>query len=71
MNERYKELEQISFENHAAALSVLGVTPSPFGKLPHRSLPDGASLLVRMHKVSDMCVRELRNLVEDKSVKER
>lgn len=38
----------------------------PVLKIPRRSLPDGASLLLRMHRISDDCVSDLRNLARDR-----
>jgi 2-methylcitrate dehydratase PrpD len=40
-------------------------------KIRHRRLPVGASLLIRMHEVSDLSIRELRNLMGDRREKFR
>jgi hypothetical protein len=35
-------------------------------KIRHRTLPVGASLLIRMHEVTDLSIRELRELMGDR-----
>lgn len=46
---------------HDAALSrALKVAPPVISKIRHRRLPVGASLLIRMHEVTDLPIRELK-----------
>jgi hypothetical protein len=64
-------LEKMKLKNDAALSRVLEVAPPVISKIRHRRLPVGASLLIRMHEVSDMSIRELRDLMGDRRTKYR
>lgn len=66
MSNKEKHPNQSNFQNHAEAPLKLGAV-HPIIRATRCTLPDGASLLRRMHKVSELCVRDLRNLAEDES----
>jgi hypothetical protein len=57
-----------------AALSLshaLEVGPPVVSKIRHRRLPVGASLLIRMHEISDISIKDLRGLMGDRREKFR
>jgi hypothetical protein len=64
-------LEKMHLKNDAALSRALEVAPPVISKIRHRRLPVGASLLIRMHEVSEMSVRELRDLMGDRRTKYR
>ena len=63
--------ERMKLKNDASLSRVLEVAPSVISKIRHRSLPVGASLLIRMHEVSDLSIGELRGLMGDRRGKFR
>ena len=42
---------------------MLEVAPPVISKIRHNTLPIGATILLRMHEVSDFSIRELRALM--------
>lgn len=64
-------LERLKLKNDAALSRALEVAPPVIGKIRHRRLPVGASMLIRMHEVSDLSVAELRDLLGDRRQKYR
>jgi hypothetical protein len=64
-------IRNMSLKNDAALSRALEVAPPVISKIRHRRLPVGASLLLRMHEVSKMSVRELRDLMGDRRMKYR
>ncbi|MDB5762910.1 MAG: hypothetical protein JWQ21_1905 [Herminiimonas sp.] len=64
-------IEKLHLKNDAALSRALEVAPPVISKIRHRRLPVGASLLIRMHEVSTMSVRELRDLMGDRRTKYR
>lgn len=64
-------LERMKLKNDAALSRALEVAPPVISKIRHRRLPVGASLLIRMHEVSDLSIRELRDLMGDRRTKQR
>lgn len=58
-------------KNDAALSRTLEVAPPVISKIRHRRLPVGASMLIRMHEVTDMSVAELRELLGDRRGKYR
>lgn len=64
-------IEKLNLKNDAALSRALEVAPPVISKIRHRRLPVGASMLIRMHEVSAMSVRELRDLMGDRRVKYR
>ena len=64
-------IEKLHLKNDAALSRALEVAPPVISKIRHRRLPVGASLLIRMHEVSDLSIRELRSLMGDRRDKFR
>ena len=64
-------IEKLQLKNDAALSRKLEVAPPVISKIRHRRLPVGASLLVRMHEVSELGIRELRDLMGDRRGKHR
>src|SRR3569623_2031542 len=64
-------IERLALKNDAALSRSLEVAPPVISKIRHRKLPVGASLLIRMHEVSDLSIKELRNLMGDRREKFR
>lgn len=58
--------ERMKLKNDAALSRALEVAPPVISKIRHRTLPVGASLLIRMHEVTDLSIRELRELMGDR-----
>jgi len=53
---------QHSLKNDAALARALEVAPPVISKIRHGRLPIGASLLIRMHEVFDVSIRELKRV---------
>jgi plasmid maintenance system antidote protein VapI len=64
-------IERLNLKNDAALCRALEVAPPVISKIRHRTLPVGASMLIRMHEVSGLSVRELRDLMGDRRTKYR
>ena len=64
-------IKKLQLKNDAALCRALEVAPPVISKIRHRRLPVGASMLIRMHEVSTMSVRELRDLMGDRRTKYR
>jgi plasmid maintenance system antidote protein VapI len=64
-------LNKLNLKNDAALSRTLEVSPPVISKISHRRLPVTASLLIRMHEVTDMSIRDLRDLMGDRRTKYR
>ncbi|WP_194723279.1 hypothetical protein [Noviherbaspirillum malthae] len=64
-------IEKLNLKNDAALSRALEVAPPVISKIRHRRLPVGASLLIRMHEVSDLSIKDLRVLMGDRRDKFR
>lgn len=64
-------IEKLNLKNDAALSRALEVAPPLISKIRHRRLPVGASLLIRMHEVSDLSIQDLRHLMGDRRNKFR
>ncbi len=64
-------IDKLHLKNDAALSRSLEVAPPVISKIRHRRLPVGASLLIRMHEVSDLTIPELRALMGDRREKFR
>jgi hypothetical protein len=62
---------RLKLKNDAALSRALEVAPPVISKIRHRRLPVGASLLIRMHEVTDLSISELRSLMGDRRNKFR
>lgn len=56
-------LRQMQLRSDAALARALEIMPPVLSKIRHRKMPVGASILVRMHIVSELSVRELYALL--------
>jgi hypothetical protein len=56
-------IAKLKLKNDAALSRALKVAPPVISKIRHRTLPIGATILLRMHDVSDFSIRELRALM--------
>ena len=63
--------ERMQLKNDAALSRALEVAPPVISKIRHRTLPVGASLLIRMHEVTQLSIRDLRDLMGDRRAKYR
>ena len=61
----------LHLKNDAALSRALEVAAPVISKIRHRRLPVGASMLIRMHEISDMSIGELRLLMGDRREKFR
>lgn len=64
-------ISKMNLKNDAALSRALEVAPPVISKIRHRRLPVGASLLIRMHEVTDLSIQELRALMGDRRGKFR
>jgi plasmid maintenance system antidote protein VapI len=64
-------ISKLRLKNDAALCRALEVAPPVISKIRHKKLPIGASMLIRMHEVSDLSIRELRDLMGDRRQKYR
>ena len=64
-------LGKMQLKNDAALARMLEVAPPVISKIRHHRLQVGASLLIRMHDVTGMSIRDLRDLMGDRRTKYR
>jgi len=64
-------IRKLNLKNDAALSRALEVAPPVISKIRHRRLPVGASLLIRMHEVCGLSIKELRELMGDRRGKFR
>lgn len=64
-------IQKLNLKNDAALSRALEVAPPLISKIRHRRLPVGASLLIRMHEVSQLSIKDLRELMGDRRTKFR
>lgn len=63
--------KMLSAKNDASLSRMLEVAPPIISKVRHGKLPISAALLIRMHEVSGMNVKELQALMGDRRQKFR
>lgn len=56
-------IAKLRLKNDAALSRLLEVAPPVISKIRHNTLPIGATILLRMHEVSDISIGELRELM--------
>ena len=56
-------IDKLQLKNDAALSRALEVAPPVISKIRHGTLPIGATILLRMHDISDLSIRELRALM--------
>jgi hypothetical protein len=56
-------ITKLQLKNDAALSRALEVAPPVISKIRHNTLPIGATILIRMHEISEYSIRELRELM--------
>lgn len=64
-------LDLLKLKNDAALARALEVAPPVISKVRHYRLPLGPSLLIRIHEVSGISVKQLQALMGDRRAKYR
>jgi plasmid maintenance system antidote protein VapI len=64
-------LQSMQLKNDAALSRMLEVAPPVISKIRHQRLPVSASVLMRMHEVTNMSIGDLRFLMGDRRTKYR
>jgi hypothetical protein len=64
-------LGKMQLKNDAALSRMLEVAPPVISKIRHHHMPIGASLLIRMHELTGIDIRSLRDLMGDRRRKYR
>ena len=64
-------IKKLNLKNDAALSRALEVAPPVISKIRHRRLAVGASILIRMHEVSGLKIRDLKELMGDRRSKHR
>jgi len=59
-------LTHLKLKNDAALAAALEVAPPVISKIRHFRMPVGATMLIRMHEVSDISIKDLRALMGDR-----
>jgi hypothetical protein len=59
-------LERLELPNDVALARAFDVDPSHISRIRHRKVGVGAPLLIRMHELTGLKVRELRALMDDR-----
>lgn len=57
--------QKLGAKNDAALSRLLGVAPPQLSKIRRGRLPVGATMLLRLHEMTAMSIRELRALMTD------
>jgi hypothetical protein len=63
-------IAKLQLKNDAALSRALEVAPPVISKIRHRTLPIGATILLRMHEISDFSIRELKALMSSPAKRE-
>jgi hypothetical protein len=58
--------ERLNVKNDAALSRALAIAPPIISKIRHRKMVVGAALLIRIHEVTNMSIKELRMLMGDR-----
>jgi hypothetical protein len=58
-------ISHLELRNDAALSRILGVEAPVISKIRHRRVPVGASLLIRIHEVTEISIQDLRALMGD------
>ncbi len=64
-------LDRLRLKNDAALSRVLEVAPPLISKVRHAKLPLSSSFLIRIHEVSGLNIKELRDLMGERRAKLR
>lgn len=58
-------ISHLRLKNDAALALELEVAPPVISKMRHNTMPVGATMLLRMHEISDIPIKQLRALMDD------
>ena len=58
-------LKHLDLKNDKALAARLDISAPVISKIRHRILPIGSTILIRMHEISDISIKELRALMGD------
>lgn len=64
-------IKQLNLKNDAALARALEVAPPIISKIRHRTMPVGASILIRMTEISGLDIMQLRVIMGDRRGKFR
>ncbi|MFZ6646320.1 hypothetical protein ACO0LO_11420 [Undibacterium sp. TJN25] len=64
-------IELLKLKNDAALARALEVAPPIISKIRHRTMPVGASMLIRMNEISGLDISQLRYIMGDRRGKFR
>lgn len=64
-------IKKLNLKNDAALSRALEVSPPVISKIRHRRLPVTGSLLIRMHEVTELSIKDLQALLGDRRNKFR
>ena len=56
-------MEKLQLKTDAALSRALEVAPPVISKIRHNTLPIGATILIRMHEISEFSIRELQEMM--------
>lgn len=59
-------IDTLRLKNDAALARELGVTPAVISRIRHKKMAIGATILLTMHEVSFLGIRDLRSLMGDR-----
>lgn len=59
-------IEYLNVKNDAALSRALAIAPPIISKIRHRKMVVGPALLIRMHEITDLSIRDLRAMMGDK-----
>ena len=57
-------MAKLDLKNDAALARALEVAPPVISKIRHGRLPVGATILIRMHELTDIAIRELKAIAK-------
>lgn len=66
-----KLIEVLDLKNDAALSRALAIEAPIISKIRHGKLPIGGTMLIRMHDISNISIKELRSLMGDRRDKFR
>ncbi|HEY0061474.1 MAG TPA: hypothetical protein VGC21_05095 [Telluria sp.] len=56
-------MKKLNLKSDASLARVLAVIPPVISKIRHRTLPIGATILLRMHEENELSIRDLKSLM--------
>lgn len=59
-------IKKLGLKNDAALAHALEIHPPILSKIRHCKMPVGALMLIRMHEISDLSIKDLRALMGDR-----